>query len=183
VNPAPGHPADVWRLLAAACDAPGLQLQARPGASRWRGALGGPTALALDPRQPPSCQRLQVLRRVLDLQADGRWAVAGLADRLGSAAQGRLLWRLFLWLDGRRVDGRLATRFPGARADLALDPAPALPAWLLASLPPDPPPADAQAALQLALRWHQRLLAQRPGRQRAAVALSLIHISEPTRLM
>jgi Mg-chelatase subunit ChlD len=68
------------------------------------------------------------------------------------------------------VDGRLATRFPGARADLALDPAPALPAWLLASLPPDPPPADAHAALQLALRWHQRLLAQRPGRKRVAEA-------------
>ena len=165
-------PADAWRLLAAALDAPGLQLQPQPGASRWRGGLGEAGVLTVDPTQAHAQQRLQVLRQVLDRQADGRWAVHGLAARLVRPAPGRLLRRLFLWLDGRRVDARLAVRFPGARADLALDPAPPLPAWLAASQPSGPPPADAAAALQLALQWHQRLLAQQPGgAQRAAPPL------------
>ena len=165
-------PADAWRLLAAALDVPGLQLQPQPGASRWRGGLGEPGVLMLDLAKTHPQQRLQVLRHVLDWQADGRWAVDGLAAQLGRPAHRRLLRRLFLWLDGRRVDTRLAARFPGARADLALDPAPPLPDWLAASQPPSPLPADAAAALQLALRWHQRLLAQRPGHaQRAAPAL------------
>ena len=165
-------PADAWRLLAAALDAPGLQLQPQPGASRWRGGLGEAGVLTVDPTQAHAQQRLQVLRQVLDRQADGRWAVHGLAARLVRPAPGRLLRRLFLWLDGRRVDARLAVRFPGARADLALDPAPPLPVWLAATQPPGPPPADAAAALQLALQWHQRLLAQRPDRaHRAAPAL------------
>jgi len=166
---------DAWRLLAAALDVPGLQLQPQPGASRWRGGLGEAGVLTLDPAKTQPQQRLQVLRHVLDWQAEGRWAVDGLAARLGHLEHGRLLRRLFLWLDGRRVDARLAARFPGARADLALDPAPPLPAWLAASQPPGPPPADAAAALQLALQWHQRLLSQRPDRAHRA-ATALLHI-------
>ncbi len=157
-------PAEAWRLLAAALDVPGLQLQPLPGASRWRGGLGDAGVLALDPAAAPARQRLQVLRHVLDRQADGRWALDGLADSLGRPAQGRLLRRLFLWLDGRRVDARLAVCFPGAQADLALDPAPRLPAWVAAHQPPGPPPATAAAALQQALDWHQQLLAL--GRRR-----------------
>ncbi len=169
--------------MAAALGAPGLQLGHRAHASRWRGPIGEARLLALPPGQPHHNQRLHVLRRVLDLQADGRWALPQLAETLASQPHPALLRRLFLWLDGRRVDALLAQRFPGAQPDLVLDPAPALPGWLAAHLPHDQPvalaqhmssrpvpvpalPADAMAALQLALRWHQRLLAQRLGHRR-----------------
>lgn len=145
-------------LLAAALDAPGLQLTHGAGASRWRGPLGEAGVLPLQAGQPHRHQRLQLLRRLLDLQPDGRWALQQLPACLAGVAHPALLRRLFLWLDGQRVDRRLAQRFPGALADLALDPAPPLPAWL-ARARPGGEPVDAQEALQLALQWQGQLLA------------------------
>ena len=59
-------PADAWRLLAAALDVPGLQVQPQHGTSRWRGGLGKPGVLMLDLAKTHAQQRLQVLRHVLD---------------------------------------------------------------------------------------------------------------------
>ncbi len=150
---------------------PGLQLCSHAAASRWRGPLGQADVLPLQVGQPHHHQ-LQVLRRVLDLQPDGRWGrglTAGLARHPASQRHPALLRRLFLWLDGRRVDAQLARCFPGALADLALDTASPLPAWLATRLPGASPatpatpatPADALAAWQLARQWHQLLLAGR----------------------
>ncbi len=147
-------------LLAAALDAPGLQLCHSAGTSRWRGPLGEAGVLALQADQPHRHQRLQLLRRLLDLQSDGRWALQQLPACLAGAPHPALLRRLFLWLDGRRADAQLAQRFPGARVDLALDPAPPLPAWL-ARARPEAEPDDAREALQLALQWQGALLAGR----------------------
>ncbi|MES2715505.1 MAG: VWA domain-containing protein [Pseudomonadota bacterium] len=169
MNPQPpptaGGVGSLLALLAAALEAPGLQLHAQAGANRWRGPLGQAAVLPLQAGQPHRHQRLQLLRRVLDLQAGGRWG-PGMADPLAGLARSALLRRLFLWLDGRRVDKLLAQRFPGALADLALDPWPALPAWL-ASTRPEAEPADALAALQLALQWRRQLRAGRSARQPA----------------
>ncbi len=85
--------------------------------------------------------------------------VAGLAECLHSWPHPVLLRRLFLSVDGRRVDALLADRFPGAARDVALDPAPALPAPLEAMLRELPAPRDARSALRVALALHRRLLA------------------------
>lgn len=77
-----------------------------------------------------------------------------------------LLRRLFLWVDGRRVDARLAAGYPGASRDLALDPAPRLPPQLSEMAASLPEPADANAALQVALALYRHVLATHPGNPR-----------------
>ena len=179
-------------LLAVALDAPGLQLCSHAAASRWRGPLGQADVLPLPAGQPHRHHRLQVLRRVLDLQPDGRWGMdltTGLARHPASQRHPALLRRLFLWLDGRRADAQLARCFPGALADLALDPAPPLPACLAARLPGVPPatpatPADALAA-RVACRAGPgdsdgRFYQARPIRQRSLSVALLLDTSSST---
>lgn len=173
--PAPQHTR--LALLATALGLQGLALVAQAGTSRWRGLPGAAERLALAPTGAPHRhQRLQLLRHVLDRQPGGRWATAvadNAASAIGAAPLPALVRRLFLWLDGRRVDAQLAQRFPGAAADLALDPAPRLPDTWLACQPPGAA-ADAAQALQQAWDWHTRLRADRPARRnghgRAAAA-------------
>jgi nitric oxide reductase NorD protein len=173
--------------LACALGAPGLTLSMGRTSGRWRGKLASPTDLAIgQPGEHPSeapyehdrrhrYARLQVLRRSLDLEPAGRFAIE---ERLGQALRSEphpvLLRRLFLWIDGRRVDARLKHRFPGAVRDLRLDPAPPAPApyrqWLGSQLEGDPAPNDAAQALAQALALHRALIAAhqaaRPTRPR-----------------
>lgn len=166
-------------LLACALDSPGLQLLRAPSAGRWRGPLGEASTLTVSPGAPHRAVRLQVLRRVLDLQANGRWALAvrgdntsglvgplnNLVDRvldlracLATWPHAVLLRRLFLWVDGERVDQLVRSRFPGAARDLPLDPAPLLPFDLAALVRDIAPPLDAAGALDVALTLHRYLL-------------------------
>ena len=68
-----------------------------------------------------------------------------------------LLRRLFVWLDGQRVDAALALRWAGARRDLAMDPPPPP----VRTLPWPQPAATAREALQRALQLHAALLSGR----------------------
>ena len=68
-----------------------------------------------------------------------------------------LLRRLFVWLDGQRVDAALTRNWAGAQRDVPLDPAPAL----VHTLPWPQPAANAREALQRALHLHAALLTGR----------------------
>ena len=149
--------------------------QAQP-TSRWR-ALGSPDQLALQATAPHALHRLHIARAALDHAPEGRWALrlprgaaaAWLGPRAAShAVQAELdihaliaswprpvlLRRLFVWLDGQRVDAALAGRWAGARRDLPLDPPPPQ----VQRLPWPQPAADAREALQRALQLHAALL-------------------------
>ncbi len=168
-SPASDQAAGRLALLAAALGEPDLQIQLHDGASRWRGRAGTDTALQLAPGQPPRQQRLQLLRHLLDGRPGGRRSsphvVAALADRRLPA----LLRRLFLWLDGQRIDRLLVQRFPGAAADPALDPPPPLLPGL-AACQPAAAATDADSALELARHWHATLRAGRPNRRSRTLA-------------
>ena len=174
----------------AVCGRPVALVQA-VGASRWRGPIGSAHALALRPGLPARHARLQLLRQALDLRDDGRHGLdlqqartLGLINEPPSAPGGasvidscidswplpRLLRRLFLAIDGERVDALLAAVFPGAAGDRALDPAPASRLACLVRSSEGPPPRSAAQALQQALALHLRLLAGHP-RHRAAIDL------------
>ena len=156
---------------------------AQVGASRWRGLPGAADRLALaHDRRQHRHQRLQLLRHALDRQPGGRWAALApdtAAIAVGAVPLPVLVRRLFLWLDGRRVDSLLVQRFPGAAADLALDPAPCLPAaWRACQ--PDTPATDAAHALRLAWDWHARLRLGRPADRTGRVGSAL---APPARLL
>jgi len=173
-------------LVACALGSPGLQVLSAASAGRWRGLMGEVTVLKVHPDASHRAARLQVLRRVLDLQADGRWSlrvqandasglvgplqkqpvpVLDLQACLSTWPHAVLLRRLFLWVDGKRVDERLAVHFPGAVRDMGLDPVPALPPDLALMAGGIESPLDALGALRVALLLHRRLLSMRPHRQ------------------
>ena len=150
-------------------------------ASRWR-TLGAPDQLALQASAPHALHRLHIARAALDHAPGGRWALRlprdAAAAWLGPLAASHavaaeldihaliaswprpvLLRRLFVWLDGQRVDAALANRWAGAQRDLPLDPAP--PQVQRLSWPWPQPAADAREALQRALQLHAALLSGR----------------------
>ncbi|MGE0312982.1 MAG: nitric oxide reductase activation protein NorD [Lautropia sp.] len=153
--------------------------------TRWRGHDARADAFVARAGATHRESRLQVLRRVLDRVPGGRWCVAvapqddtgllgprrepaeagtaalGIDDCLRSWPHPVLLRRLFLHVDGRRVDAQLAERFPGAARDLALDLAPPLPDALDAFSRALAAPTDAVDALRVALALHRHLLSRR----------------------
>jgi len=179
-------------LLAQALDVPGLAVTESLRAHRWRGPIASPDALAVHPAWSHRVARLQVLRRALDHRPDGRHALrvdrdpsTGLVGPFArdlppsvDASQcidtwpyARVLRRLFLQIDGQRVDADLPERFPGARNDPTLDPAPRLPALLAQALVGVPIPNDAADALRIAIDVHRALIARHVRRRRRLLAL------------
>lgn len=190
-------------LVACALGSPGLQVLRAASAGRWRGSMGEATVLKVHPDASHRVARLQVLRRVLDLQADGRWSlrvqatdasglVGPLQTRLDQVLRLQaclltwphpvLLRRLFFWVDGMRVDQRVLSLFPGAARDLALDPASAWPRELAALVRDRAPPADATEALRVALALHQHVLAARLIRQPGLSGLARPDLGTPAHM-
>ena len=72
-------------------------------------------------------------KATMEVEAVDEGRIGQLVVAEGTEARFALLGLGESGLIGRRVDARLAVRFPGARADLALDPAPPLPACATAT--------------------------------------------------
>ncbi len=181
----------------AACGQP-VNLAPAASASRWRGPIGSAHTLALPPGLSARGARLQVLRHALDLREDGRHRLnldaartLGLVGERASIDEDAsaidtciaswplplLLRRLFLWIDGARVDALLAAVFPGAAGDRLLDRPPASRVGRHVLSTGHPPPRNATEALQLALALHLRLLAGQPRHRVAVESLRVVPAS------
>lgn len=171
------------QLLAGALGLPQLAVRHRAGAGRWRdaraGRLGSAAELVLDEGQSARQRRLALLRQVADARPEGRHALRvlrggapgligplapvgavglGLAHVFQSWPHPRLLARWFCEADGARVDRWLFEAFPGAAADLALDPP--------AREGTGPVASDAREVLQQVIARYRALLDGRPLRRK-----------------
>lgn len=162
-----------------------------PRSRRWHGALGWPDTLNLASETSHRLQRLQVARAAVDHEPDGRWSLRisrddagdllgplgstdepdlGIEACLNSWPRPTLLRRLFLRVDGQRVDAVLRQRWPGIERDLPLDPPPAhIGLWP----PVDADLANAREALRVAVALHRRLLAKGGHGARATIRSEL----------
>lgn len=180
-----------WALLATALAGRPLAVRAVPRPGRAWDASARPDVVDLPRGGSSDAWRLAVLRHVIDLQHDGRFAFRlDRAAALGLTGQSCgslpeqasdverclagwprpvLLRRLWWRLDRQRVDARIRERFPGARALVPAGPAwpEALPLALQQALQAGTAPtATVDDSLRAALAWCAWLAAGPAGRPR-----------------